>query len=201
MSQRKRHLTGFRLTALSVLVGLASLAHAQDDEVREEYAAFGVAMGAGVSGVLEIVITRWSTAEEREMLIKTLVEKGQEETVKALREQKETGFVRTRGGRGMGAFPSVRLHYAYEFHQDGKRQIIIVTDRPIGMREAARSTRSRDYDISALQMELENSGDEEQGQGTLLAAVKLGFDEENKRIEIESLGQQPIRLANIKRQK
>ena len=101
----------------------------------------------------------------------------------------------------MGGFPSTRLHYAFQFEQDGKREIIIVTDRPMGMREAASGSRSTEYDISAIEMVLEKKGDKEEGQGTLLAAVKLDYDEDKKKLEVEALGQQPIKLSDIKRTK
>ena len=86
---------GFWIAALIALTALGSAAAAQEDKLREEYRAFGVAMGPGAAGVLDIVITRWSTEEERKLLIETLVQKDQEETVKLLRKQPETGFVRT----------------------------------------------------------------------------------------------------------
>ena len=101
-------------------------------------------------------ITRWSTAEERRALIQSLVEKGQDETVELLREQEETGWARTQTGAGMRGWPSTRLHYAYEFEKaDGKRLVVLVAERTIGMAEAMRSTRSMDYQISAIVMELQ----------------------------------------------
>ena len=57
-------------------------------------------------------------------------------------------------------WPRVRLHYAYEFEQaDRKRLVVLVTDRTIGMAEAMRSTRSMDYAISAIVMQLQRGED------------------------------------------
>ncbi len=51
----------------------------------------------------------------------------------ALRKQEETGFLRITGnGSRLTRYPSVRLHYAREFHGNGKRIIRLATDRPIG---------------------------------------------------------------------
>ena len=160
-------------------------------------------MGPGVAGVLDIKVTRWSTEDERKALIESLIQNGQEKTVELLRKQKETGWMRSQSGAGMRGWPSVRLHYAYEFPQpDGKRIVVLVTDRNIGMAEAMRSTRSTDYEISAVVMELQKGEDgKEEGQGTLFRAAKLGFDEEKKKLEIETLGIEPVRLTNIKREK
>ncbi|MGH9323185.1 MAG: hypothetical protein ACRD21_02510 [Vicinamibacteria bacterium] len=187
-----------------VLTGLfAGVPFAQEEKVDESYRAFGVAMGPGMAGVLDINITRWTTPEERQTLIDSLVQDGQEKTVDLLRKQKETGWARTQSGAGMHGWPSVRLHYAYQFQQpDGKRVVVLVTDRNMTMAERARSGRSTDYDVSAIVMELQRGEDgKETGQGTLFAAAKLGFDKEKKKIEVESLGIEPVRLTDIKREK
>jgi hypothetical protein len=194
----------YRAFQIFVLAGfLAAVGSAQEEKVEENYRAFGVAMGPGVSGVLNIHITRWSSEEERLTLVKSLIENGQEKTVDLLREQEETGWASTQTGAGMRGWPSVRIRYAHEFPQpDGKRVIVLVTDRTITMAEARRGGRSLDYEISALVMELEKGEDgKEEGQGVLYIAAELGFDEEKKQIEIEHLGTQPIRLTDIKREK
>ena len=161
-------------------------------------------MGAGAAGVLNITITRYSTEEERKLLVDSLAKDGQEKTVDLLRKQKETGFARTQTGAGMHGWPSVRLHYAHQGQQDGKRIVVLVTDRNMTMAERASGGRSVDYDVSALVMVLEPvQGDEkliEKGQGTLYRAAKLSFDKDNK-LNVEYLGTQPIRLTDIKREK
>jgi len=77
-----------------------------------------------------------------------------------------------------------------------------VTDRNMSMAEVMRNNRSTEYEVSAIVMELEKGEDgKEKGQGTLFLATKLGFDKDKKKLEIESLGYEPIRLTNIKREK
>jgi hypothetical protein len=187
-----------------ILTGLFSvMSLAQEEKVDQHYRAFGVAMGPGASGVLDIHVTRWSTDDERKTLIESLIDNGQEETVDLLRKQKETGFTRTQTGAGMRGFPSVRLHYAHEFPQpDGKRVVVLVTDRTMGMVEVMRSSRSTDYEISAIVMELGKGEDgKEKGEGTLFMAAELGFDKEKKKIVVEHLGTEPVRLTKITREK
>jgi hypothetical protein len=190
------------LTSLLSSIGLGQ-EEKQEEKINESYRAFGVAMGPGMAGVLDIHVTRWSTEEERKALINCLVENGQEKTVELLRKQKETGFTRTQSGAGMRGFPSVRLHYSHEFPQpDGKRVVVLVTDRNIGMREVVSGSRSADYEISAIVIEFEKGEDgKETGQGTLFLAAELGFDKEKKQIEVEHLGTEPIRLTKIDRVK
>ena len=193
-----------KTVAATVMAGLcASVLFAQEEKIDESYRAFGVAMGPGMAGTLDFHITRWSTPDERKALVESLIQNGQEKTVELLREQKETGWLRTQSGAGMRGWPSVRLHYAYQFPQpDGKRFVVLVTDRNIGMVEATRGGRSREYEISAIVMELEKGADgKEKGTGTLFRAAKLGFDKDKQTIEIESLGIEPVRLTKIEREK
>jgi len=203
MFGKTRSLTCSSLVGASVLLAWTLLvpgdAKAQGEELEQRYRAFGVAMGAGVSGVLDITVTRWTTPEERALLIKSLIENGQEKTVELLRQQKETGWTRTQSGAGMGGQPSSRLHYAYEFNEEGKRTVVLVTDRTMRIGEVG--TRSAEYDVSAIVMELTQEGDEEKGQGVFYRAVKFGFNKEKNTLEVEYLGTQPVRLTSIQRQK
>jgi len=193
----------FRLVGLSALLAWTLLvpedAKAQGEELEQRYRAFGVAMGAGVSGVLDITVTRWTTEDERKLLINSMVQDGQEKTVELLRQQKETGWARSQSGAGMGGQPSSRLHYAYEFNEEGKRTVVLVTDRTMRIGEVG--TRSAEYDVSAIVMELTQEGDEEKGQGVFYRAVKFGFNKEKNTLEVEYLGTQPIRLTSIHREK
>jgi hypothetical protein len=208
MSHTEKHSSRTYLIGTLALLSLVTLvpagSTAADEKLEERYNAFGVAMGAGAAGVLNITITRYSTEEERKLLVDSLAKDGQEKTVDLLRKQKETGFARTQSGAGMKGWPSVRLHYAHQTQQDGKRVVVLVTDRNMTMAERASGGRSVDYDVSALVMVLEPvEGDEkliEKGQGTLYRAAKLSFDKDNK-LNVEYLGTQPIRLTDIKREK
>jgi hypothetical protein len=208
MSYTEKHSSRTYLIGTLALLSLVTLvpagSTAADEKLEERYNAFGVAMGAGAAGVLNITITRYSTEEERKLLVDSLAKDGQEKTVDLLRKQKETGFARTQSGAGMKGWPSVRLHYAHQTQQDGKRVVVLVTDRNMTMAERASGGRSVDYDVSALVMVLEPvEGDEkliEKGQGTLYRAAKLSFDKDNK-LNVEYLGTQPIRLTDIKREK
>ncbi len=128
-----------RLYIVVVLICFSSLVagvgSAQEKKLEERYDAFGVAMGAGISGVLQITVTRYSTEEERKALVDSLAQNGQEKTIDLLRKQKETGFARTQTGAGMQGWPSSRLHYAHQTQQDGKRVVVLVTDRNMSMAE------------------------------------------------------------------
>jgi len=193
-----------KVVMLVLLAGLAAgFAFAQNQTAEEIYRARAVAMGAGAAGALEIHVTRWTTDDERQALANTLVQKGQEEFVKELRKQDETGWSRTQGGRGMRGEPSVRMRYAFEFTQaDGSRVLILVTDRPLGFGEVMRASRSSEYDVSAIVLEMKKGDDgKETGEGTLYAGAKLSYDADKKQIKVESLEEQPVRLTEVTREK
>jgi hypothetical protein len=193
-------------TALVVsFASIASISIAQTADDKEVYTAFAVNMGGtlqGTSGTFDINITRWSTAEERNMLLSTLKDKGHDEFMKALRKQKETGFVRGQGRMAAAnPFPSTRLHAAWQSEKDGKREVVLVTERPIGMREAASASRSLDYDTSVIIMDFPADDKTAEGSGTLYMALKIQFDDEKNTLKVEEWGQQPTRLTKITRKK
>jgi hypothetical protein len=192
---------------------LASVASPQDEkdkkeEFKETYEAFAVAMGTsnppviptGRSTTLQINITRWTTDEEREKLFAILIEKGQEKLVDALQDTEETGFLRVTGSPTMrNPFPSERLRYARQIDLgEGKRRIVLATDRYISFYEARNQPRTRDYDMSLLIMDVDKDGN---GEGQLAMGVRLQVDTEKKTLVVENFGTEPVRLTKIHRRK
>lgn len=206
-----RKFSAGKLVVLAALLALTvtGLVAADDkDKVREEYTAFAVNMGGtGPAGAttFEITIDRWSTDVERAMLLTTLKEKGHNEFMKALRKQKDAGFLQGHGvAAAVNPFPSTRLHYAFESEEKGERHIVLVTDRYIGMREAMSNDRSMEYDTTVLMMQFPTTGDQkaqDKGKGLLYWAMKLGVDKKTGKISVEEWGNEPIRLTEITKTK
>ena len=98
-------------------------------------------------------------------------------------------------------FPSTRLHYAWQYEKDGKREVVLVTDRPISMGEAASASRSLDYDTTVITMEFPTDDKDAEGTGLLHMALKIRYDDKEKKLKVEELGQQPTRLTKITRKK
>jgi hypothetical protein len=211
LTQFSKSLSGAILLALiaglALIVGSTPAAGAEE----EVYRAFAVNMGSfGPAGAttLDIHITRWSTEEERQNLYTALVEKGHEEFIKILRKEKETGWGRFQGRiQAANPFPSTRIRYAHQEVVDGQRQITLITDRPISMREAVNNSRSTEYDTTAilLQMPQESAGDEGgkdgKGKGTLYLALKPEWDKKQSKLKLEEWGNEPIRLTTVNRVK
>ena len=199
----KKNKTKAMLVVSLVLLVSAMTAMADDTEV---YTAFAVNMsGAGRSGAttFTMTITRWSTDEERTMLFNTLMKKGHDDFVKALRDQEETGFARGHGAlAAANPFPSTRIHYAYQSVQDGTRTITLVTNRPIGSREAMSMSRSLDYDVTVVTMEFPVAdGEKAKGTGSLHRALKVAPNKKTGHLDVEEIGNEAVRLTTIMRDK
>lgn len=140
---------------------------------------------------LQIVFERWSTDDERTELITTLIEKGRDKLMDAVQKVKpRAGFIRTTTSLGWD------IQFARETPlPDGGRRIVFVTDRPIGFVEASRGGRSRDYEFMVCEIHLSGDG---KGVGKLAVSTKIDWDADQKVIEIENYGIEPVRLTEVR---
>ncbi|MGH9531720.1 MAG: hypothetical protein ACRD2Q_04960 [Terriglobales bacterium] len=157
---------------------------------KEVYSA--TAMGvAGVAGgrtlSLTLYINDYTTDEEAVQLAQTLKTGGSDALLKAM-EKLEKGRVAVVGrtGNTVAVIRSRPL-------ENGRRRIIMVTDRPIGFIELRQGTRSRDYEFGVIELLLDEKG---KGEGVALAAAKIKFTKDNT-IEFEYYGIEPVRLVNV----
>ena len=158
----------------------------------ERFTAFAVNMGhfgPTRSGTVEIVVTRWSTDDEREMLLGALLDKGPDALLEELRETRRVGYIRTPNSIGYD------LHFAHNIPgEDGGRRVILATDRPISFWEAANQPRSIEYPFTLIELRLNRDGE---GEGKMSIATKITGNRELGLIELEDYALQPVRLMNI----
>jgi hypothetical protein len=164
--------------------------------------AFGVSMSTvatGKTAVFDIRITRWSTQEEREKLITTAVEKGQDSLLRELQRMPNHGRISIPGWVGPdphNARLGWELHYAFNTPgEDGGQRIGIATDRYIGMWEARNQPRTIDYPFSLIEIRLDKSG---KGVGKMAVATKIEFDKNKKQLVLENYSSEPLRLNEVK---
>ncbi len=188
----KRRLKHSLVLIIAVFFCSPSVFAEEKTDFKETYYANAIALGKGLSSNLQVTITRWTTDEERNLLLQTLVDKGQEEMIKVLEKQKETGFLRLPNTMGY------RLYYAYQIKKDNKRRIVLATDRPVTMVEAWRGGRSMDYAITMVELILDEN---DTGEGTLGFALKLKVNPETKHLEIENYGTDPVQLKGVRKVK
>lgn len=184
-----------------LLFGVAAIAAAflvapvSGQNVKESFTGFAINMnGGGGTATIDFTIQRWSTDEERETLLKIIRENKNptDKLLSAVQKLPKVGWIRTTNSL------SWDLHYARESPLDeGGRQIVVGTDRPIGFAEARNSGRSMDYPFTIVDFHL-NKDDE--GQGKIMTATKIYVDKKNN-IVLENWGQQPVRFNEIKKVK
>jgi hypothetical protein len=187
--------------AMALLAGFLLTGTAQAQDKKEEkpkpyrFTAFAVNMNSGPkAGMIDIVIERLTTDEERAGLIAAFVEGGQNSLLKALQKVKpRVGYIRTPNSLGYD------LQYAYRFvNSDGTSRVVIGTDRPINFWEASRQPRTIDYPFTIIEMRLDTKGE---GEGRMAAGTKISRSKDGKTIELENYGISPVALNQIKLQK
>ena len=157
------------------------------------FTAFNVSMPNGIAGVTQIAIERWTTDVERKTLLEFVEtakygEGGQRKLLNALQKIKpRVGFIRTPNSIGWD------LRYAVENKMDdGTRQLVIATDKPVSFAAAAGGSRVMDYPFTVIEMRMKPN---EKGEGRMLAATSIMI--KNGRLELENYGQEPVRLTDI----
>ena len=191
MSKYYRPAVAGVIVVLVAAIVAPAIIGAQDSE--ERFRAIAVVMGnvaTGRNSSIDIVISRWTTPEEREALLEVLMTGDQNAFRQALTKQEMTGWMRLPD--------TLRQEFRYAWvgsqREDGSREIIIATDRIIPFVEAWNRPRSFDYDITLIEMELD-----ENNEGSGIAAVGVKFKVEGNNLTIENFGTQPVNLNAIRK--
>lgn len=176
-----------RIAGLVALVLLASIASAQTK--RETYQATAIGEGTyfGRTFNVTIIIEQYSTAEDQQILVEAFNKAGNQGLVNALSKMGSKGHIAITGTLGYD------INYVREFQTPTGRKIRMVTDRPITFDEAWSDSRSMDYSLSA--MELDISSSKNQSGGTLLPACQFSVSKE-KELTIEAYAN-PWKLADV----
>ena len=148
----------------------------------------------GNSGFVNIVIERWSTDAEREMLRGTLIDKGPDALLSAVQKiRPRAGYIKLPNTVGWD------LAYARDVQrEDGTRQIIIASDRPIAFGEVTQNTRSLKYYFTIVDIRFDAEG---KGKGELAGAALVTYNQKTNCVEVENYSSRPIDLINVKVEK
>jgi hypothetical protein len=185
---RKLGFLGFLIATL-LLAAAAFPFPAQD---RGEEVIDATAMGTStqlgrVIGV-KVTIYEFSTDEDRTILIEAY-KKGQHKgLVNALTKMKAVGRIAITGTIGYD------LSYIRLIKTETGRKIRFAANREIKFGEAYYNTRSRDYDLTAGEIEI-NDADKDKSNGVLFPAAQLIINKEGQ-LEFQ-LRQNPWKLTNI----
>jgi len=167
--------------------------------------AFAVNMsniGTGQAGIVEIRLTQWSTAAERQRVIDTMVTKGQDELLKVLQKLPVKGRFRFPNHQGPDR-ENLRLGWdvRYAWHSpepDGGTRIVIALDRYMSFLEVRNQPRTVDYPFTLIEIHLKKDGE---GEGRMAYATKITFDKKKNTVELENYSSEPVRLTTVKAEK
>ncbi len=155
--------------------------------------AYSLQRGARVVNV-DIRVKSYTDNETTQRLAATLVEGGQDALTKALEKMDDIGSIRLTGHVGFYDFKLIRSRPT-----PTGRRIVAVCDRPLQFGEVYAGTRSTDYTLGILILDLKkNDKGKEVGTGTLYYAAKVKI-KNGKTIQIEHFQIDPVRIVNVKK--
>jgi hypothetical protein len=174
----------------SLFPPVAFRAYAQDKPKREtiQATAMGQQRAMGKMFHVTINVESYSTPEDQEFLIDAFQRGGHNALVKALSNMKSKGRIAITGTLGY------QIAYIRTVPSENGRTIRLITDRPIQFAEAYANTRTKDYDLSAIEINIEPQ--QKNSNGSLVVAGKFRVDK-GQRISFESYGSGPWKLVNV----
>ena len=172
---------------LLLLAGIGTIVKAQG-RMTIQATATGTSTQMGKLVNVNIHIEQFSTVEDRSSLIEAFKKSSQDGMVKVLEHMKPKGRIRFASG-GVGN----DIKYIIELPSDKARRLRLVTDRTLAFAELYQGTRSSDYTVGAIDLELTPDG---KGSGTVLPACKLTVNKKTQQVEIETY-QNSWKLSNF----
>jgi hypothetical protein len=184
-----------RMFAAVTIIGLVALvgsrgAAQEDKPIREVYQAqaMGQSTQLGQNFNVTINIERYSTPEERQVLIDAFQQAGSEGLFNTLQKMRSKGRIAITGTLGYD------ISFVRKIPTDEGFKIRILTNRPIRFGEAWVNGRSMDYNLSALELDI--SDQRNKSAGILLPACQFKIDKKTNEIVAENY-QNPWKLINI----
>jgi hypothetical protein len=176
---------------LFAIAALSLASYGQEKKKTETYSGVAIGTGGSVGGRsvgFNLLIKGYTTDDELNQFAALLKEKGPDALRRAL-EDKDLGQLSPTGSVG-NAIAIVRKR------QQGTDTIItVVSARIMPFLELYKNGRSVDYPFGYMQIKLNEKGE---GTGTVMAAAKIRFNKKSGQYEIESYGNQYIKITNVK---
>jgi hypothetical protein len=184
-----RMFAALTIICLAGLVGSRGAAQ-EDKPIREVYQAQAMGQNTqlGQNFNVTINIERYSTPEERQILIDAFEQAGSKGLFNALEKMRSKGRIAITGTLGYD------VSFVRKIPTDEGFKIRILTNRPIRFGEAWVNGRSTDYNLSALELDI--SDQRNKSTGILLPACQFKIDKKTNEIVAENY-QNPWKLVNI----
>jgi hypothetical protein len=178
----------FMLAAV-VVVSLFLLA-AKDQPLHEEYQAqaMGQSTQMGQTFNVTIHIEEYSTLEERQALVDAFNKSGSQGLFNALNKMKSKGQLAVTGTLGYD------ISFVRKLPGPDGFKLRVLTNRPINFGEAWTDSRSMDYNLSAVELDISN--EKGKSTGVLLPACEFIIDKKTGELTVEEY-RNPWKLVDI----
>jgi hypothetical protein len=181
---------GYNGLLFAMLLAAAISASSQDDRKTEtiDARAMGTSTQTGQNVSVKVIINRFSTQEDRQVLVEAF-KKGQSQgLVEALTKMKSVGRIAITGTVGYD------LSYIALIPSPTGRKIRFATNRPIRFGEAYNAGPSTAFNLTAGEIDL-NDSDKSKSAGVLYPAAQLILNKQGQ-LQLE-LRRNPWKLVNI----
>ena len=184
------------VTLILVMLCAAIVVVAQEGKKQESehFGATAYSMNRSARMVnVDIRVKEYTDNERTQQFASALVEGGQPALTKSLEKADDIGSIQLTGHVGFYDFKLIRSRPT-----STGRRIIAVCDRPLQFGELYGGTRSTDYTIGIMILDLtKDSKGKEKGNGVLYYAAKVKI--KNKTIHIEHFQIHPVKLVNVRK--
>jgi hypothetical protein len=182
---------------VSVLAGARANGLAQSQAKHEIFSAKSVNMSVGSGQDLKMDVFRWSTDEERNLLVSALKDKNDKALAEAVQKAPSLGSIWTNENLGYA------IRYGYrDVLANGSERVILVTDGRFGswsgqVWKPLHASDTSDYAFSLIELRLNRTGT---GEGKMSLTTKVVVDETGKTLALGDYDAAPILLRPVKRE-
>lgn len=185
----------FAVIAAAIIATIVAPAFAEEKKpVADEFTGVFISMNApgAMGSPVQIWVNSYTADADAQSLAETLATKGQQGLLDAITKL-QVGQIR------IGTSMSYPMSVARQrVNADGSRIVFLVTNRPFEGFQPAGGTRIEDYPFGVIELKLTAAGT---GEGQIVGAAQLSFDDAKKNLNIASYAVQPGRLSDVKTKK
>src|ERR1700741_2311079 len=160
------------MAAIGLLIGVSGVvAQEPTPSVPAQYSATAFGQSGGAAGKrfgMNIYVQQTTTSGEIEELLGILKSKGQDALVSAMEKMKDKGRVAPTGSTGTG-MKTITIRPT----ANGGQHIVLATNRWVTFTELINGTRSRDYPIGIVVLDVDKDGN---GTGSFAPLNKVKFN-------------------------
>lgn len=181
-----------------VLLAVAAVSQAQvggqrpesGNKAIETFEARAFNVQTGQTGRVEIVINRWSTDGEREVLKAVLKAAGNQAMTQEMQKLQQVGYIKTPETMG----DALMFARSTEL-PDGSRQVVVATNRPISLAGSLAPGAAQKYDLSVIEMRFKKGS--KTGEGKMTIAAEASIDPKTGNVQITNYMGMPSVLRDI----